>query len=377
MARRNAYAEQAANQSILRFGPEESVLAALLRDAEERFGTASRQAKSARQYTVAAVDAATPQLQQAYQAAGQAVSPAFTSGGGVEASALQARLAESQAQAAQQLQARRVGAYEGEGAARSQALRDLASDRGKVLQRLQDLQQEKGAFTTSTIADLVGADRKAEADAAELQSRLDQQERNSIRSSGIDPDTGQPIPGGKLDQKAKSKSNQGRGWASQAAHTKAADMIGTAISEAQALKRAGATRAEVAEMLLSGQDVVEQPVYRTVKLPNGTTKQERVLWKPGEIDPATGKEVDASRVGTQKTRSLPAVPKIPSQLYLSAALDQLFDGHLSRRTQQLLHRRGIRIEPLGLTSYGTWRQGRGKVSRPGNAPGANGQLRPT
>jgi hypothetical protein len=90
--------------------PGGSALAALLRDAEDRRDTMLRQAKATRQFSVGAVDQALPQLKQDYKGAQQAVTPAFAGGGGIEAQALQARMAESLAQAQSQLQARRVGA---------------------------------------------------------------------------------------------------------------------------------------------------------------------------------------------------------------------------------------------------------------------------
>lgn len=328
------YAAQAANAALVRYGPEGSVLAQLLRDAEDRRDTALRQATSGRDYAIGRAEEAAPAIDRAYSTASQAVTPAFAASGGTEAQALAARMAEAQAQAQAQLQDRRVSAATGATAARGQALRDYASDRGKVTQRILDLAQERGAFTAQTIADLKGADAQAKAAADELNARLGQSERNSIRSSGYDPDTGQPIPGGKADP--NRKGNGGAGWASQAAQSGASDTINNALSWAKKLKDAGVPRGDAAKALLTGAD--PQPVYRTVKLPNGQTKQERVL----------------NPDGTQKTT--PAVPQIDSQLYLSAALDMAYDRHLSARNQKLLHERGIQLEPLGLTTLGEYRR---------------------
>lgn len=367
------YVESAANQSILRFGGQESVLSQLLRDAEDRRDTALRQAKSGRQYTVGSVDQALPAVQQAYSGASAALPPAFAAAGGTEAQALTARMAESQAQATSQLQARRVSAIEGEGAARTQAARDYSSDRGKVLASALDLAQQKGAFTTETIKDMMGADAKSTQDAAELKARLDQDERNSVRSSGIDPDTGAPIPGGKLDPKAK---NGGHGWASDTAQGDAADTVQNALKWARTLKGGGVSRADAAAALLTGADEQKADVID----PN-TGK--RAVWQKGEIDPSTGKSVDPQLVNTPKQRTIQtALPQIDSQLFLSAALDMAYDKHLSTRNQALLHARGIKLEPLGLVTAGEWkrrlRAALAPDGRPGNSPGiGNTGSRPT
>jgi hypothetical protein len=159
------YATQAQNITTSRYGPEVSALAALLRQAQEDRDTSLRQAKSGRQFTVGAVDQARPAINRAFQGAQAAVAPAFAQGGGIEATALNARMGEAQALAQYQLQGRRVSAVEGEQAARVQANRDFTSDRAKIGQRATDLARESGAFTASTITDLIGQDAAAQADA--------------------------------------------------------------------------------------------------------------------------------------------------------------------------------------------------------------------
>jgi hypothetical protein len=88
---------------------------------------------------------------------------------------------------------------------------------------------------------------------------------------------------------------------------------------------------------------VNKPIYKTVQVKkNGKvvgTKQVRVL----------------NPDGTQKTRTIPGVEKAKSQLLLVAALDMAYDGHLSRKTQKLLHDRKLQIGQLGdLTTFGEW-----------------------
>lgn len=366
------YSTQAANLSLTKYGPEVSTLTALLRQAEEDRDLRMRQAKSGRQYAVGAVDAARPGVTHSYQAAAGAVQPAFAQGGGIEAQALQARIGEGAALAQTQLAGRRIGAIEGEGAARSQALTDFRSDRDKIAQRALDLSREQGAFQASTITDLIGADAASRAAAAKTQAGLDQSERNSQRSAGIDPDTGLPIPGGKLDPKAHPPKGSGTDWAPQGAQSTARTTITSALNAAKALKGLGVDRHDAATALMQGADGKEIPLY-------DTTTGKALIWQPGEKGNENGK-----KTGQKKTTRTPSLPKIDDQLYLSAALDMAYDNHLSRRNQKLLHQNQIKIQPLGVTTYQEWLRELEKATRgkPGSrgtvkAPGANGQSRPT
>jgi hypothetical protein len=367
------YSQQAANLSLTRYGPEISTLTALLRQAEEDRDLRLRQAKSGRQYAVGAVNAARPEVTHSYEAAAGAVQPAFAQGGGIEAEALQARLGEGAALARTQLANRRVSAIEGEGAARTAAFTDFRSDRGKIAQRALDLSREQGAFQASTITDLIGADAAGRAATAKAQAGLDQSERNSQRSAGIDPDTGLPIPGGKLDPKAHPPKGSGSGgggadWAPQGAQATARTTIASALNAAKSLKGLGVDRHDAAKALLQGAEPV--PLY-------DTTTGKALIWQKGEKGNENGE-----LTGQKKTSA--SLPKVDDQLYLSAALDMAYDGHLSRRNQRLLHQNQIKIQPLGVTTYQEWLRELDKATRrmPGSrgtvkAPGANGQSRPT
>lgn len=330
------YATQAGNLTTIRYGPEISALTALLRQAEDDRDLRLRQAQAGRQYSVGAVDQARPMVQRAYQGAQAAVQPAFAQGGGIESSALQARLGESQALADSQLAARRVSAFEGEGAARSSALRDFRSDRGKIGQRATDLARESGAFSAQTITDLTGADAKATADAeADLAGRT-QSERNALIGAGLDPDTGNILPG----HEPAVKPNKGKGWDTAEAQSAASDEIDRLITAAKDYKAGGEQRPDVEDLLAHGAEPVSKPVYETVDDGRGGTKRQPVL----------------NPDGTVKTEEVEGLDPAKSKLLLTAALDQAYDGHLSRRTQRLLHARGIKLEPLGLTTFQQWLQ---------------------
>jgi hypothetical protein len=331
------YATQAQNITTSRYGPEISALAALMRQAEEDRDTSYRQAKSGRQFTVGAVDQARPMIANAYTGAKNAIAPAFAQSGGIEATALNARMGEAQALANYQLQGRRVSAVEGE-----QAARNFTSDRAKIGQRATDLARESGAFTASTIQDLIGADTKAATDLAGRQATLTQQERNSQRSAGIDPDTGQPIPGGKLDPKANKP--KGAGWASQEAQTAAGSEISRLINAAKGEMGNDVTRADVADLLRTGIPKASKVVYENVPILNAQ----------GKPTGRTKRQPKLNGDGTPVTVDDPGVNAAKSQLLLTAALDMAYDGHLSRRTQDLLHKNRIQIAPLGLVTFNDW-----------------------
>lgn len=365
--RSDPFVSQANSLSLVRYGPEISALTALMRQAEDDYQQSVRGAKSTAQLIQSSVDRAAPTVRAAYDrsqgeatqafgiaapdlAALPAGSP-FRAVAGIEQAGLTGRLAEQAASTTAELQDRRVAAQEGSQWAQQAARRQLSSDRGKISQRATDLAGEQGAFTASTIQDLIGSDAKARQDAAAAQGRLDQSERNSVRSSGIDPDTGQPIPGGRLDPKAKPKE-----WASDASQAKASDVIQTALAAAEGLSKRGVSRADAGQALRVG--AKPRPIYRTVTDPITKKRtQQRVL-------------VD----GVPKMTS--SLPRIDQTLYLQAALDLAYDGHLSRRTQHLLHQRGIQLAPLGVTTLGAFQENQRHITRPGTAPAVGGQ-RPT
>lgn len=371
--KRNQFQRQAADLSLVRYGPEISALTALLRDAQSSRDTRLRQATASRQAGVRAAYDARPQVEHAYEAAGQTVSPAFVNGGGIEASALTARLGESAALARSQLEDRRVAAVQGEGSARQQILRDFAQDKGKITSRALDLAREQGAYGASTLQQLIGDDASARAkarqDEADRQSRL----TTALIGQGLLPgDDGSltPLPGGKADPTApQNQPKSTKKWATPTQQAAASDTLQAALNEAKTLKASGAGRHEVAQLLLEGaDDVAGKPVYRTV-IKNGREVQERVL----------------NPDGTQKTTGgVPGVKPVKSQLLLSAALDIAYDGHLSRRNQKLLHDRGIKIGPLGVRTYGEYLRALSKATRKSPrgrttplAPGYRGQQRPT
>lgn len=345
----NPYLSEADALALVRFGPETTALKALMQQAAEDRDTAIKSAASTSSLVRSAVDEARPTVRSAYDqsmrqaAAQQAIAaPQLTPGSpfaqaaAIEQTGLNSRLAESRAAEDTALTNRRIAAGEGAAYAQTAANRQYAQDRSKIGQRALDLANEQGAFTASTAMDLQSADDKLASQENQAKARLSQQERASIRKAGLDPDQPlkgggyAPIPGGKLDPKAKPAPAPAKTkWATSQQQAAAADSIQEALQFAQKLKAHNVTRQDAAAALQTGQDA--QPVY----------------------DPKTGKRV-LNPDGTQATT--PAVPKVKSQLLLSVALDAAYDNHISRRNEKLLHQRGIKIGPLGVQTFQQWLQ---------------------
>jgi hypothetical protein len=381
MARRRPgrFERQALMEALVRFNPERSGLVELLREAASNRTTTVRQARGTADMTVAEVNRARPELKKVYRDAGLAQARIAhtldenTASLGPVANSIQAGIQLERAQGGRQLQeakadaltdlgSRKVRAREGAQFAVQNANTEYAGEAGKIGRRLIELAREQGAFTAATTRELRKENRQEQLRLQIEKLGNSQSERNSLRSAGIDPETGQPIKGGVLDPNApryKGKGGKGgsggRDWGTDAAHERAQDNIALALKEARTLKKLGASRAEIAEMLAAGSDEEEIQVY----------------------DTATGKK-KLNPDGTPVTKKVPGLPQIKSQLYLSAALDEIFDGHLSRRNQQLLHSRGIQIARLPVTSYGKGSRSRRRTSRPPHStgPGAR-QNRPT
>jgi hypothetical protein len=359
MARRgNRWTRQAALEALLRFGPELSGLKALQREAEGQFRSSVHGARATARGTVQAVRGAKPEVRDIYHDArhatkdiGQVIGPDMA---GVPAS-LQAaisqettgfrnRMAESQAAALTDLTQQRVAAQAGKGAAIRSARDEFANQIQQVLQRRLDLAQEQGAYTSLRVGELRQEAQKRADQFALKQMGLTQSERNSIRSSGIDPNTGKPIPGGRLDPKTE-KGKKGR--ATRAQIGSAQDTVGLANSWVTRLRHAGLDRHDIAQVLLSGRESSTVQIH----------------------DPSTGKPV-YNPDGTPKTKKVSAVPKIASQLLLSATLDQHFGGYVSEATRRKLHRRGIYLTDLGLVNLRDYR--RKNKPRPHGGPPSSG-----
>jgi hypothetical protein len=314
---RKRFIDEAAAASLVRYGPELSVLKQLMSEA----GTSYRQKVHSAAAGASAIEASAARgLEQLKGIYPEAI-------GGIPGL--------SRVQALNDMAGRGVAAQESAAGARRTALQELAADRAKISGRRSDIAQEIGAFTTSEANKLStqSADRA-------LRVRLNtasntQSERNSLRSAGIDPDTGNPIPHGKLDPKAKKGKVQ-----TQAAHAKLSAGISDArdvalrLARTFAPKKGSQTRNYVDSLLRNGVDepATRTPVYETVKTATGTKRQAKL-----------------NADGTPVYKVAPAV-KVPqiSAAERGAALDLIFDGHISDKHRRALNAAGFSVDTLGL-----------------------------
>jgi hypothetical protein len=344
------YRRQASALSLVRYGPELSALTALLRQAQQTRNESISSARTGAASIQSAVDLARPDARRVYSGAQKIANaqnaitapslaslPAgnpFSAAASIEQSGLQSRLAESRASTLSELDERRVGAAAGYASERRQANRELRKTGQQVGQRYQDLARERGAFEASTITDLRGAAAKSRADTQELVARLTQQERNSLRSAGTDPDTLKPIPFGPQDPKApKNQPKATKKPAPATTHQQqdASKQIGQAVAALGNLdpdKDPGNWGA-LGNLLLSGQEA--KPIH----------------------DPATGKP---KYTKTGVPLMTPKVPQI-DRVYARAALQMYYNGHVDRSVVRDLHKLRLTIRDIpGVITEREWRQ---------------------
>jgi hypothetical protein len=362
-------------ETQVKYGPQESALALLLSQAAGQRDQSVAVARSTRRGLTAASQAAAPQVAKIYQDAlgalqaaqgGLPVATAGTDGpaGSIVAASQRdfaderAKLAGEQSMAAQDLVNRQLGAAAGEAGSVRAANDQFNSDVAKVKQQYLDLKGQEGAYGSSRLSELLQAASQAAHDLHIHEMSNAQSERDSLRSAGIDPDTGQPIPNGPLDPNSPRYTRRGRGSGRRLPggaklltplqHGALKDAVASTVSVVQGLKSAGYTRAEIAQSLAQGE-------------PASTIKA-------GTVDPETGQKAPTDL-------HVPGVPKTKA-LVASVALDLAFDRHLSRASQQELHRRGYSVKRLGFPSYGQYlKTVPGAPGSPIAGPPAPGALR--
>ena len=355
--RRGRWAQQAALEALLRFGPEQAALRELQYAALGNFQRSVRTARGSARAIGQTVQQERPRVGKAYRQsigqarAGYSIANDELAALGPEANSLKAaaaleregavrRLRESRADELSDLSERRVAAQEGRAFAVQQARTTLVDDLTKVLRAKRDLARQRGTFTQLTTRELRQAAQQRAMQERQFRMGLSGQERRSIRSSGIDPNTGKPIPGGRLDpdannqpgdQRPRGRGGRGGGGnrATRGQIGTAQDIANTALAEARSLARAGLRRSEIASALRRGQDDIERR------------------------DPQTGKPIIDDK---GRPEVIPGVPQIKSPLILSAALDQVFLGYVRQSTARALNRRGIYVTDLGFTPRRVWRR---------------------
>jgi hypothetical protein len=376
MPRRNRqpgrrFYQQAELEALLRYGPELRALEEIALQARQTFKGTKRSAKANARAITNAVDAAEPRVTDIYSDAGQSLNAYQDAAGGpvaagtpaaLEQAAAAQRLTESQALVQAELAQRRVGAQEGKQFAIQQARSQFADEIGQVLRQRRGVAKEAGAFTALTGRELYQDAVQRRQDFRLAQGRLNQSERQSIRSSGIDPDTGMPIPGGRLDPDANNKpgdqtpaANGRKPKLTQLQRNDAASKYETAASRAATLRDNDIPFDAALKALtegVPGKD--ETPVY----------------------DPVTGKRKlnpDGTPViqkGRPEVKPVSAPP-----LLVRAALEMAYYGYIRRDTAKKLRQRGINPKKvLGIPQVGY--QQAGNTGNTGGATYNNGQKRP-
>jgi hypothetical protein len=175
--RRRAASRQAQDEALVKFGPEGSALAEIMRQAGEDYSTGVQVAKGTAAGLQASAKAAIPQVNKVYTRASaahtantadllgalNALGPAgarFAGAAQREATGRADRISESQAGAETELRQRGVDAAAGLTAQTGALAAALAGTREKVASRLQSMGQEQGAFQSAAVRDILEADRK-------------------------------------------------------------------------------------------------------------------------------------------------------------------------------------------------------------------------
>lgn len=334
-SRTRRYQSQIDSETELRYGPQLDALASLLQNAQSERNQALSVNASTSQALNNAARLAQPEVKQANadylgqllaakQTLGNPDIAAYAASGDPYKQALardlvggQVRAAETTRAASDELTQRGIDARAG---ARSgaRAITDrYASQADQIGQQVRSLTGQSGAFASSRLAELLGADdqrshetAQARADRQAAGDRASSQNATSLATAGVNPD-GTIIPGGKADPKVKDKAKKVK-WQSPAQAGRAKDQIAAAQVTAAKLKAAGRSRSEIAQLLVGGR-------------PSQSVQ-----------DPNTG-----------AVSTVPGVEKVP-QLYASVALDLVWDHHVSRRNVAELHKRRYRIKDLGL-----------------------------
>lgn len=320
--------------ALLRFRPEEDVLLAAVRQAYANRRLATRQAHGQAEGLISAVAETMPAARKVYrdQAKSQRfaadvygtdiaelgpVADSIEAGAALERRTARDQLAQARSGTLTGLTQQRIAARAGEQFAVAKGRSDFIADIKEILAQKASLADRKGAFVQSEIARLAdaAADRRIDL------RQISQSERNSQRTAGIDPDTGRPIPGGKLDPRPDPKD---RFDATPATYKDANKQIGKAIAVLGQLdpEKDPAGRHDYRRLLITGHD--SQPIYAT--------------------DPTTGKRTPAlDKNGIPKvTPEIPAIDKA----YAIAAVQMYYDGHISRQTIKTLHDLGIKVKRL-------------------------------
>lgn len=336
MAKKNKrLIEQAALESLVRFGPQLDALESLTQTAKDSFSATVGAANVSAASTQAAIKEARPGLRKTYDQAGlaqAALNDTLLSGdlaglegpgtdllkaaGATEAHRAASQMNAAKVQALQELTNRGIQAQAGRSQAVLAANARLHDDLLGVERTRQSIAGQAGAFTAATLGDLLEtrADRRFTAGQKELdrenQAALNRADNRTSRANTRDRiDAAAAKDAAKDAEDAKGLLPNGVKKATPQQHGAARDGVELALTQAKRLKASGRDRGEIAQLLTEGRSsqTVENDAGEKVKVPG--------------------------------------VSKVP-QLLAQAALDIMYYGFVSKKTRRLLNARGLTVGGL-------------------------------
>jgi hypothetical protein len=323
--RRRRFERQAERAGQQRYRPEQEALGLLERDTRRDFRDTRASSRTAADSIAGSAREGRQTIEGIYEDAGLT----DLVRAGLESNPAARRVAEEMAEAETEMVHREVDAREGASFAVREARKQRDRSLTDINRRRTSLAGQKGEFVADLVQQLIGEDNAARAQAQQHQAdqqfewdkqtrSLMQSERSSLRSSGVNPDTGKKTSGSKskptgADRDASAALGKAKTWLNRL------DNDGYKKTVPDRAKR----RAGLGELLVAG-------------------------------DQASG------------------VPALPQHV-VEAALDMHFAGRLSPATVKMLRTLGIQVRRLPGVTFGPRPGSSGVVQ----APGANGQQRPT
>lgn len=335
MASRTAAARKRAKATAkVQFGGQRSDLQALLGEAATNLQSDLVAADAASRSGQHFARAAKPEIKKVYNAAAgrlagarEDVANAFATAGPAS-SVFKAATAREQGGATMRLETARADALTalddriqaaaaGKGYAQQAATQKYRQTVSDLQSKLSDLKDREGASVVATMGDILekGANRRATRSNIRLTAGLSAAEHRRQEAAKAKADKDKAAGGGgKPASRAELRDFQG----TYAKALRTAQGLKTAKKDGKPLNL---SRAQMADLLVKG-------------------------------------------VRGDQTTKTPDIPSIGDQLALSAALDMVYDGHVSRGNARALHKeRGIKVAQVrGATSFSDWRK-RGMVGR--------------
>lgn len=329
------YRRQVRAETGLRFDPEAQSIREAGRDARRQASGDIRAARQSARGIQRSSDRALPvarkRLGEALATVDTTPSPevaasALGPAAGRDAAGAKRRLGEVLAGTEAELIMRKSDAAAGAASAVRQARSVLADSRGKLSSRSAALARQRGQFAQSRSGELVEGARDRGVKKRGQDKTAASSERGSKRSSGIDPDTGKPIPGGKLDPDAngkpgdQSKPKNGVKPATSERVEGATSAIALARQQVQRLKsKEGLGRAAIGPLLVEGrpgQSLKDPKTQQTIKVPG--VKSVKQLWASIALD----LEFNGGRVSSANLRRLKALGYTPASLGIKGPTKQ-------------------------------------------------------